>query len=625
MHFAVLSNPRLAPLESCLDTPHETTTHPQAFRHAFRTQLIRFTISLHVSLHCIAQHEQNSGNTIGTYKAIATFTNTHQAPNILDFRVGDIVHVLNNSEDKEWWYGYVSSSDGRTKMEGYFPGSYLETMDRAAGLRDGREKTHKGSGFSGRMKPTMPGAGPPSGGVWTENGFVASKETHAFNGGAARSDRTGPGGQAPGPGGAAPGPVGGAIIEMINGVAVGNVVDDRDAVPMGRAINAVDPSLMVGVNHVATELLRQKEESKMSDFDSEEKARTLLKLQNQFFGNFNFVKKGRWLVRAGTLGKKGGFGYEPKMFFLFNDMILYANQLNPLQAMQRSRDQYGVHGRINDVGRCYEFRKRYVFGRTFQMEDRYGTKFAFNGNSGKKCEIKCPDKSVKTEWMTLIRQCMAGNAPPPNSFARRDGNNGKSSISIPTAISEWSVLNVGSWLLLTGYDKYIKKFKANGIDGPQLMNANDKRLYDMGVGSDDRCSMMREIARLAKNCDGTHAPQSATQLNGRRKSELGNFFAGVANVTTYSVQGLVNNRPVAPQAGTFIPHVGLRDAVRPNKDRSGRNKKFSDHERDHKQMMRVAESHQQQGHNVFYPIGSSGAKNAATKARRERAPLPGRR
>jgi hypothetical protein len=58
-----------------------------------------------------------------TARAAGHYVNDSGDDNVLEFQTGDIINVVNNTDDDEWWYGYIMENG--QKREGYFPASFV--------------------------------------------------------------------------------------------------------------------------------------------------------------------------------------------------------------------------------------------------------------------------------------------------------------------------------------------------------------------------------------------------------------------------------------------------------------------------------------------------------------------
>jgi len=123
----------------------------------------------------------------------------------------------------------------------------------------------------------------------------------------------------------------------------------------------------------------------------------LMELQRDLLGYENLVSSGREFVREGCLQKLSRKGYQQRMFFLFSDMLLYANRA-PGPGLQ-----FRVHGQlsVNDL-------------QVVDSEPRMGADFCFNIYDGKRAlMVAAASQSEKNQWMDDIAETV--------QFARERG------------------------------------------------------------------------------------------------------------------------------------------------------------------------------------------------------------
>jgi len=123
----------------------------------------------------------------------------------------------------------------------------------------------------------------------------------------------------------------------------------------------------------------------------------LMELQRDLVGYENLVQHNREFVREGCLQKLSRKGYQQRMFFLFSDMLLYANR-----ATQQGV-QFKVHGQlaVTDL-------------QVVDSEPRMGADFCFNIYDGKRAlMVAAATLAEKTQWMEDITETV--------QFARERG------------------------------------------------------------------------------------------------------------------------------------------------------------------------------------------------------------
>jgi len=123
----------------------------------------------------------------------------------------------------------------------------------------------------------------------------------------------------------------------------------------------------------------------------------LMELQRDLVGYENLVQSGREFVREGCLQKLSRKGYQQRMFFLFSDMLLYANRAT------QPGVQFKVHGQlaVTDL-------------QVVDSEPRMGADFCFNIYDGKRAlMVAAATQDEKTQWMEDITETV--------QFARERG------------------------------------------------------------------------------------------------------------------------------------------------------------------------------------------------------------
>lgn len=123
----------------------------------------------------------------------------------------------------------------------------------------------------------------------------------------------------------------------------------------------------------------------------------LMELQRDLVGYDNLVSSGREFVREGCLQKLSRKGYQQRMFFLFSDMLLYANRA-PGPGLQ-----FRVHGQLSVADL-----------QVVDSEPRMGAEFCFNIYDGKRAlMVAAASSSEKSQWMEDIGETV--------QFARERG------------------------------------------------------------------------------------------------------------------------------------------------------------------------------------------------------------
>merc|ERR1719438_764023 len=114
----------------------------------------------------------------------------------------------------------------------------------------------------------------------------------------------------------------------------------------------------------------------------------LMELQRDLVGYENLVSTTREFVREGCLQKLSRKGYQQRMFFLFSDMLLYANRAAGPGL------QFRVHGQltVSDL-------------QVVDSEPRMGADFCFNIYDGKRAlMVAAATQAEKTQWMDDITE-----------------------------------------------------------------------------------------------------------------------------------------------------------------------------------------------------------------------------
>lgn len=123
----------------------------------------------------------------------------------------------------------------------------------------------------------------------------------------------------------------------------------------------------------------------------------LMELQHDLVGYDNLVSSGREFVREGCLQKLSRKGYQQRMFFLFSDMLLYANRA-PGPGLQ-----FRVHGQLSVADL-----------QVVDSEPRMGAEFCFNIYDGKRAlMVAAASSTEKSQWMEDIGETV--------QFARERG------------------------------------------------------------------------------------------------------------------------------------------------------------------------------------------------------------
>jgi len=112
----------------------------------------------------------------------------------------------------------------------------------------------------------------------------------------------------------------------------------------------------------------------------------LMELQRDMVGYDNLVQQDREFLREGCLQKLSRKGYQQRMFFLFSDMMLYANRTTTPGL------QFRVHGQLSvpDL-------------QVVESEPRMGADFCFNVYDGKRAlMVAASSQDEKVQWMEDI-------------------------------------------------------------------------------------------------------------------------------------------------------------------------------------------------------------------------------
>jgi len=114
----------------------------------------------------------------------------------------------------------------------------------------------------------------------------------------------------------------------------------------------------------------------------------LMELQRDIVGYDNLVQEERQFVREGCLQKLSRKGYQQRMFFLFSDILLYANRTTSPGL------QFRVHGQLSvpDL-------------QVVESDPRMGADFCFNIYDGKRAlMVAAASHSEKLQWMEEIEE-----------------------------------------------------------------------------------------------------------------------------------------------------------------------------------------------------------------------------
>ncbi|XP_013855632.1 FERM, RhoGEF and pleckstrin domain-containing protein 1 [Austrofundulus limnaeus] len=113
----------------------------------------------------------------------------------------------------------------------------------------------------------------------------------------------------------------------------------------------------------------------------------LLELKKDLLGVDNLVVPGREFIRLGCLNKLSGKGLQQRMFFLFNDVILYSSRgMTPT-------NQFKVHGQLPLCGMTIR-----------ESEDEWGVPHAFTlVGQGQSVVVAASSLSEMEKWMEDIK------------------------------------------------------------------------------------------------------------------------------------------------------------------------------------------------------------------------------
>lgn len=123
----------------------------------------------------------------------------------------------------------------------------------------------------------------------------------------------------------------------------------------------------------------------------------LMELERDLIGYDSLVQKEREFVREGCLQKLSRKGYQQRIFFLFSDVLLYANRTTSPGL------QFRVHGQLSvpDI-------------QVVDSEPRMGAEFCFNVYDGKRAlMVAAASQNDKVQWMEDITETV--------QFARERG------------------------------------------------------------------------------------------------------------------------------------------------------------------------------------------------------------
>ncbi|XP_008402290.1 FERM, RhoGEF and pleckstrin domain-containing protein 1 isoform X5 [Poecilia reticulata] len=132
-----------------------------------------------------------------------------------------------------------------------------------------------------------------------------------------------------------------------------------------------------------------------------ENLQTLLELQKDLLGVDNLVVSGREFIRLGCLSKLSGKGLQQRMFFLFNDVILYTSRgMTPT-------NQFKVHGQLPLRGMTIR-----------ESEEEWGVPHAFTlVGQGQSVVVAASSLTEMEKWMQDIKMAieMAKTSNGPTS------------------------------------------------------------------------------------------------------------------------------------------------------------------------------------------------------------------
>uniref|UniRef100_A0A3P9LBT5 FERM, ARHGEF and pleckstrin domain-containing protein 1 n=1 Tax=Oryzias latipes TaxID=8090 RepID=A0A3P9LBT5_ORYLA len=121
-----------------------------------------------------------------------------------------------------------------------------------------------------------------------------------------------------------------------------------------------------------------------------ENLQKLLELKKDLIGIDNLVVPGREFIRLGCLSKLSGKGLQQRMFFLFNDVILYTTRgMTPT-------NQFRVHGQLPLRGLTIR-----------ESEDEWGVPYAFTlAGQGQSVVVAASSLTEMEKWMDDIKMAV---------------------------------------------------------------------------------------------------------------------------------------------------------------------------------------------------------------------------
>ncbi|KAF6727122.1 FERM, RhoGEF and pleckstrin domain-containing protein 1 [Oryzias melastigma] len=121
-----------------------------------------------------------------------------------------------------------------------------------------------------------------------------------------------------------------------------------------------------------------------------ENLQKLLELKKDLIGVDNLVVPGREFIRLGCLSKLSGKGLQQRMFFLFNDVILYTTR------GMTSTNQFRVHGQLPLRGLTIR-----------ESEDEWGVPYAFTlAGQGQSVVVAASSLTEMEKWMDDIKMAI---------------------------------------------------------------------------------------------------------------------------------------------------------------------------------------------------------------------------
>ncbi|XP_067108692.1 LOW QUALITY PROTEIN: FERM, ARHGEF and pleckstrin domain-containing protein 1 [Osmerus mordax] len=116
----------------------------------------------------------------------------------------------------------------------------------------------------------------------------------------------------------------------------------------------------------------------------------LLELRKDLIGADNLVAPGREFIRLGCLNKLSGKGLQQRMFFLFNDVMLYTSR------GMTATNQFKVHGQLQLRGMTIR-----------ESEDEWGVPHAFTLNGQRQSVVVAASSVTEMEkWMEDIKMAI---------------------------------------------------------------------------------------------------------------------------------------------------------------------------------------------------------------------------